>query len=111
MGERSVSVWFKAVLHWAQTCVYEQLCLLEIFKLAVSFLVDVFDLGERLCSRSMSTHSQCLRCFQRRMWEQASDWLNSFVTEEKEGRSTWLRFEQLIEPIVVHFVHWRVGRI
>ena len=34
----------------------EQLCLLDIFKLAVSF-VDVFTLGEWLCSRPMSTHS------------------------------------------------------
>ena len=47
----------KAVPNWARTRVYEQLCLLEIFKLAVSFLIDVFDLGERLCSRPMSMHS------------------------------------------------------
>ena len=33
--------------------VHEQLCLLEIFKLAVWFLIDVFDLGEQLCSRPM----------------------------------------------------------
>ena len=31
--------------------VHEKLCLLEIFKLAVWFLIDVFDLGEQLCSR------------------------------------------------------------
>ena len=47
----------KAVLNRARLRVYEQLCLLEIFKLAVSFLIDVFALGERLCSRPMSTHS------------------------------------------------------
>ena len=47
----------KAVLNWARLRVYEQLCLLEIFKLAVSFLIDVFALGERLCSRPMSTRS------------------------------------------------------
>ena len=32
----------------------------------------------------------CSRCFQRRIWEQASDWLNSFVdggeeTKKKKG--------------------------
>ena len=37
--------------------VHEQLCLLEIFKLAVWFLIDVFDLGERLRSRPIGTHS------------------------------------------------------
>ena len=47
----------KAVLNWVRTRVYEQLCLLEIFKLTVSFLIDVFALGERLCSRPMSMHS------------------------------------------------------
>ena len=30
----------------------------------------------------------CSRCFQRRIWEQASDWLNSFVTEEKKQKSS-----------------------
>ena len=44
---------FKAVLNWAEHSVREQLCLLEIFKLAVRFLIDVFDLGEQLCSRPM----------------------------------------------------------
>ena len=37
--------------------VHGQLCLLEIFKLAVWFLIDVFDLGERLCLRPMGRHS------------------------------------------------------
>ena len=43
----------KAVLNWAEHSVHEQLCLLEMFKLAVWFLIDVFDLGEQLCSRPM----------------------------------------------------------
>ena len=37
--------------------VSEQLCLLEMFKLAVWFLIDVFDLGEQLCSRPMGRRS------------------------------------------------------
>ena len=44
-------VMFKAVLNWAEHSVREQLCLLEMFKLAVRFLIDVFDLGEQPCSR------------------------------------------------------------
>ena len=47
----------KAVLNWAEHSVREQLCLLEIVKLAVWFLIDVFDLGEQLCSRSMGRRS------------------------------------------------------
>ena len=49
----------------------------------------------------------CSRCFQSRIWEQASDCLNSFVDggeETQKSRSTRLRLEQLIEPIFVHFV-------
>ena len=53
-----------------------------MFKLAVRFLTDVFDLGERLCSRPTSWVLRCSRCFQHRIWEQASDWLNSFVVVE-----------------------------
>ena len=45
------SFFLKAVLNWAERSVHEQLCLLEMFKLAVWFLIDVFDLGEQLCSR------------------------------------------------------------
>ena len=41
----------------AEHSVCEQLCLLEMFKLAVRFLIDVFDLGEQLCSRPMGRHS------------------------------------------------------
>ena len=37
--------------------VHEQLCLLEMFKLGVWFLIDVFDLGEQLCSRPMGRRS------------------------------------------------------
>ena len=51
----------------------------------------------------------CSRCFQRRIWEQASDWLNSFVDGGEE--TTRLCFEWLIEPIVVHFVHRLVRRV
>ena len=47
----------KAVLNWAEHSVREQLCLLEMFKLAVRFLIDVFDLGEQLCSRPMGRRS------------------------------------------------------
>ena len=47
----------KAVLNWAEHSVREQLCLLEMFKLAVWFLIDVFDLGEQLCSRPMGRRS------------------------------------------------------
>ena len=72
----------KAVLNWAEHSVREQLCLLEMFKLAVRFLIDVFDLGERLCSRPTSWALGCSRRFQHRIWEQASDWLNSFVVVE-----------------------------
>ena len=43
--------WVKAILNWAEHSVREQLCLLEMFKLAVRFLIEVFDLGEQLCSR------------------------------------------------------------
>ena len=45
------------VLNWAEHSVREQLCLLEMFKLAVRFLIDVFDLGEQLCSRPMGRRS------------------------------------------------------
>ena len=47
----------KAVLNWAEHSVREQLCLLEIFKLAVRFLIDVFDQGEQLCSRPIGRRS------------------------------------------------------
>ena len=47
----------KAVLNWAEHSVREQLCLLEMFKLAVRFLIDVFDLGEQLCSRPVGRRS------------------------------------------------------
>ena len=47
----------KAVLNWVEHSVHEQLCLLEIFKLAVWFSIDVFDLGEQLCSRAMGRRS------------------------------------------------------
>ena len=47
----------KAVLNWAEHSVREQLCLLEMFKLAVRFLIDVFDLGEQPCSRPMGRRS------------------------------------------------------
>ena len=47
----------KAVLNWAEHSLHEQLCLLEMFKLVVWFLIDVFDLGEQLCSRPMGRHS------------------------------------------------------
>ena len=47
----------KAALNWAEHSVHEQLCLLEMFKLAVWFLIDVFELGEQLCSRPMGRHS------------------------------------------------------
>ena len=47
----------KAVLNWAEHSVREQLCLLEMFKLTVRFLIDVFDLGEQLCSRPMGRRS------------------------------------------------------
>ena len=48
---------FNAVLNWAEHSVHEQLCLLEMFKLAVWFLIDVFELGEQLCSRPMGRRS------------------------------------------------------
>ena len=48
---------FKAVLDWAEHSVHEQLCLLEMFKLAVWFFIDVFELGEQLCSRPMGRRS------------------------------------------------------
>ena len=47
----------KAVLNWAEHSVREQLCLLEMFKLVVRFLIDVFDLGKQLCSRPMGRRS------------------------------------------------------
>ena len=47
----------KAVLNWAEYSVREQLCLLEIFKLVVWFLIDVFDHGEQLCSRPIGRRS------------------------------------------------------
>ena len=47
----------KAVLNGAEHSVREQLCLLEMFKLVVRFLIDVFDLGEQLCSRPMGRRS------------------------------------------------------
>ena len=46
-----------AVLYWAEHSVREQLCLLEMFKLAVRFLIDVFDLGEQPCSRPVGRRS------------------------------------------------------
>ena len=51
LGEGWAPPGFKAVLNWAEHSVREQLCLLEMFKLAVRFLIDVFGLGEQLCSR------------------------------------------------------------
>ena len=47
----------KVVLNWAEHSVHEQLCLLEMFKLAVWFLIDVFELVEQLCSRPMCRRS------------------------------------------------------
>ena len=41
----------KAVFNWTEHSFHEQLCLLEMFKLTVWFLIDVFDLGEEPCSR------------------------------------------------------------
>ena len=52
-----LSLFLKPVLNWAEHSVREQLCLLEMFKLAVWFLIDVFDLGEQLCSRPMGRRS------------------------------------------------------
>ena len=48
---------FLIVLNWAEHSVREQLCPLEMFKLAVRFLIDVFDLGEQLCSRPVGRRS------------------------------------------------------
>ena len=64
--------------------VHEQLCLLEIFKLADWFLIDVFALGERLCSRPMGTHSDVRNVSSAGYGSKLSDRLNSFVTEEKK---------------------------
>ena len=55
--DNSVRHTVKAVLNWAEHSVREQLCLLEMFKLAVPFLIDVFDLGEQLCSRPVGRRS------------------------------------------------------
>ena len=52
-----VGLMVKAVLNWAEHSVHEQLCLLEMLKLAVWFLIDVFDLGKQLCSRPMGRRS------------------------------------------------------
>ena len=52
-----VSGLLNRVLNWAEHNVREQLCLLEMFKLAVWFLIDVFDLGEQLCSLPMGRRS------------------------------------------------------
>ena len=57
-----------------------------MFKLTVRFLIDVFDLGEQLWSRPVGRRSDVGKCSQRRIWEHASDWLNSFVTEEKKQK-------------------------
>ena len=46
MAVRFVGWLLRAVLNWAEHSVHEQLCLLEMFKLAVWFLIDVFELGE-----------------------------------------------------------------
>ena len=48
---------YRPFLTGSEHGVHEQLCLLEIFKLAVWFLIDIFDLGERLCSRPMGRRS------------------------------------------------------
>ena len=50
-------IYVKAVLNWAEHSVHEQLCLLEMFKLVVRFLIDVFDLDEQLCSRPVGRRS------------------------------------------------------
>ena len=55
--DQSFGLSIKAVLNWAEHSVREQLCLLEMFKLVVWFLIDVFDLGEQLCSRPMGRRS------------------------------------------------------
>ena len=47
----------KAVLNWAEHSVREQLCLFEMFKLAVRFIIDVFNIGEQLCSRPKGRRS------------------------------------------------------
>ena len=57
LSKRMKTLSLKAVLNWAEHSVREQLCLLEMFKLAVWFLIDVFDLGEQLCSRPMGRRS------------------------------------------------------
>ena len=53
----SLLLFLKAVLNWAEHSVHEQLCLLEMFKLEVWFLIDVLNLGEQLCSRPMGRRS------------------------------------------------------
>ena len=56
-AQTTLEIFLKAILNWAEHSVCEQLCLLEMFKLAVWFLIDVFDLGEQLCSRPMGRRS------------------------------------------------------
>ena len=57
-------------------------------------LIDVFALGERLFSNFKAHEHEfgCSRCFQHRIWEQASDWLNSFMDG---GEETQKRVDQL----------------
>ena len=38
------------------------------------------------CVQGPWAGARCSKCCQRRIWEQASDWLNSFVTEEKKRK-------------------------
>ena len=76
----------KAVLNWAWTrCSWAALSVGNI---------QARGLVLNRCSRSwqaavFKAHGQalgCSKCCQRRIWEQASDWLTSFVMEEKKQK-------------------------
>ena len=69
----------KAVLNWAEHSVHEQLCLLEMFKLAVRFLASS-------CVQGPWAGARMFECSQHMIWEHASDWLNSFMMEEKKQK-------------------------
>ena len=106
----------KTILNWAEHSVREQLCLLEMFKLAVRFLIVCLILasscvqgpwaGARMFE--MSPVQDMGACF----------WLVELFRDGGEetkkrldSRSTWLRFERFNEPTVVHFVHQLARRI
>ena len=76
----------KAVLNWVpNTCLWAALSVGNIQ--ARGFVLNWCFCSWRAAVFKAHEHAlRCSKCFQRKIWEQASDWLNSFVMEEKKQK-------------------------